>query len=86
MSWSQWNSRSWQLEQKLDLPTAGSWRWLGGWTLAASVNNVFDTGYEHPGIAYANAGDDTTQRSVGYYNSVLPQDGRSLYLSIGREF
>lgn len=57
-----------------------------GWTLAASVNNVFDTGYEHPGIAYANAGDDTTQRSVGYYNSVLPQDGRSLYLSIGREF
>lgn len=47
---------------------------------------MFDTGYEHPGIAYANAGDDTTQRSVGYYNSVLPQDGRSLYLSIGREF
>ncbi len=52
------------------------------WAAALTVNNLFDTGYETPGIASANAGTDTSQRATGYYNSVLPQAGRSAFVTL----
>ena len=56
------------------------------WSVALAVNNLFDTAYETPGIASANAGVDTTQRAAGYYNSLLPQAGRSVYVTVGRRY
>jgi outer membrane receptor for ferrienterochelin and colicins len=52
------------------------------WTAALSIYNLGDAAYETPGIAAADAGTDTSQRAAGYYNSVLPQDGRTAYLSL----
>jgi iron complex outermembrane receptor protein len=52
------------------------------WTAALSVYNLGGAAYETPGIAAADAGTDTSQRAAGYYNSVLPQDGRTAYLSL----
>lgn len=73
--------------QYLDWPVPGL-----SWSLA--VLNLTDRSYFHPGLREANAG--TTpgfrdaagdwQGSLGYYNSLLPQDGRGLFLSLNYEF
>ncbi|RZU38176.1 iron complex outermembrane receptor protein [Fluviicoccus keumensis] len=54
--------------------------------LALTINNLGDAAYETPGIASADAGTDTSQRATGYYNSLLPQTGRSVYLSLGMTY
>jgi len=48
-----------------------------------SVNNIFDAHYENPGIGAADAGTDDSQRARGWFSSVLPQPGRSVFLSAG---
>ena len=54
--------------------------------LWVAVNHLCDTAYETPGIASANAGVDTTQRATGFYNSLLPQAGRSVYVAVGSRY
>lgn len=43
-----------------------------------NVNNLLDKDYYHTGIDSANAGEDTTAPSLGWYSSRLPQPGRYL--------
>ncbi len=53
------------------------------------VDNIFDKEYEHPGIRNANSGADpgywdaggAWQGSQGWFNSVVPQPGRTVWLS-----
>ena len=56
------------------------------YTISFSINNIFDTAYENTGIASANAGNDYNNRALGYYNSLLPQAGRSIYTTLGVSF
>lgn len=64
-----------------DWPAAGS-------TWSLTVTNLLDRHYFHPGLREANAGitpgvrtaDGRWQGSSGYYNSLLPQDGRGVFL------
>lgn len=50
------------------------------------INNIFDAHYENPGIGAADAGIDDSQRALGWFSSVLPQPGRSVYLSLGLRY
>jgi iron complex outermembrane receptor protein len=50
------------------------------------INNIFDAHYENPGIGAADAGIDDSQRAQGWFSSVLPQPGRSVYLSLGLRY
>jgi len=52
------------------------------------VDNIFDTKHEHPGIRSADSGADagywgggTWQGSQGWFNSVVPQPGRTVWLT-----
>jgi outer membrane receptor protein involved in Fe transport len=47
-------------------------------SLFVSVYNLFDIEYYHPGIDKANAGEDLSSPSNGWYSSRLPQPGRSI--------
>ncbi len=51
-----------------------------------NVNNVFDTEYYHPGIDAANAGEDISTPSNGWYSSRLPQPGRTFIGGIRMNF
>lgn len=58
------------------------------WTL--SVENLFNRRYFHPGVRQADAGfsqgqfddDGVWHGSDGYFNSLLPQEGRGVFLSV----
>lgn len=54
--------------------------------LSFKVNNIFNHHYMVPGVRSANSGDDFTQRSQGYYNSLIPAPGRSFMASVGLKF
>ncbi|MDM8567304.1 TonB-dependent receptor [Candidatus Halobeggiatoa sp. HSG11] len=54
--------------------------------ISFKVLNMLDKDYFHPGVEAANSGNDFSQRSKGYMNSILPQPGRSLWLNLGVEF
>lgn len=51
-----------------------------------AINNIFAAHYQHPGIGAADAGIDDSQRALGWFSSVLPQPGRSAYLSLGLHY
>ncbi len=51
-----------------------------------NVNNIFDTEYYHPGIDAANAGENITSPSDGWYSSRLPQPGRTYICGIRMTF
>jgi outer membrane cobalamin receptor len=59
-------------------------------SLRLRVDNLIGTGYSHPGIRTADSGDEPGRfvgdrwiGSAGYYNSRLPQPGRSVWLTLG---
>lgn len=45
------------------------------------VNNIFNHHFLQPGVRSANGGDDFTQRSKGFYNSLIPAPGRSFLVN-----
>lgn len=62
---------------------------FGSGDLMLKVKNLFDEDYYHPGVEGASAGrDDGTfsRRSRGFQNSLLPQEGRNLLLSLNWQF
>ncbi len=59
---------------------------LGPATLGLKVTNLFDTEYFHPGAGSADSGDDFTQRSKGFNNSLLPQPGRAFLVTFAMNF
>jgi iron complex outermembrane receptor protein len=56
------------------------------WQTFFKVLNIFDREVLAPGINNANSGDDFSQRSKGYDNSLLPQPGRSFWLTTNYTF
>jgi len=50
------------------------------------IKNIFDRLEFYPGLRSANAGNDFTHRSKGYDNSLIPQAGRSVLLTLTYEF
>ena len=62
--------------------------------LSLTVNNVADRHYFHPGIVDANAGDtpgyfdqnNVYHGSTGFYSSLLPQQGRAVFLAFDVHF
>ena len=60
---------------------------IRNFSLGFLVRNLFDARYSHSGIEQADGGDsrDTsaTTRSQGYRNSLVPQPGRSVMLTLG---
>jgi len=54
--------------------------------ISLKVLNILDEHYFHPGVEAANSGNDFTQRSKGYMNSIIPQAGRSFWLNVGISF
>ncbi|WP_353573324.1 TonB-dependent receptor [Candidatus Albibeggiatoa sp. nov. BB20] len=55
-------------------------------TVTFKVSNLLDKNYFHPGAESANAGNDFSQRSLGYMNSIVPQAERSYWLQVKFEF
>ncbi|MFC1586053.1 TonB-dependent receptor plug domain-containing protein [Fibrobacterota bacterium] len=55
-------------------------------SVSLKVLNLFDADYFHSGIDKADAGDDFTQRSLGWHNSVHPQPGRSYWVNLSSDF
>lgn len=55
----------------------------GPFSLGFKIKNLFNESYYQPGLEQADAGDDFTQRSLGFRNSLIPQEKRSFWLSIG---
>jgi len=51
-------------------------------TLGIKVLNVLDEKYMAPGIESANSGDDFSQRALGFNNSLVPQPGRFVQISL----
>lgn len=56
------------------------------WKTSLKIKNIFDRLEFHPGLRSANSGNDFTQRSKGYDNSLIPQAGRSVALTLTYEF
>jgi len=56
------------------------------WQVFFKILNIFDREILAPGINNANSGDDFSQRSKGYDNSLQPQPGRSLWLTVSHSF
>jgi len=54
--------------------------------ISLKVLNILDENYYHSGVEAANSGNDFTQRSKGYMNSIIPQAGRSFWLNFGIHF
>lgn len=59
---------------------------VGIFSAGLKVNNAFNKQNFHSGIESASAGDDFTNRSIGWYNSVLPQPGRSFLFNVTLNF
>jgi len=55
-------------------------------SVSALVNNIFDTEYYHPGLVDAGAGEDTSQNSLSWYSSRLPQPKRNFMFSLRGEY
>jgi len=51
-------------------------------SLSLKVKNILDKTYFHSGVGAASAGNNFSTRSLGYQNSLLPQDGRSYMVNV----
>ena len=56
------------------------------WQFNFKAMNIFDREVFAPGIGEANSGNDFSNRSLGYFNSLTPQPGRSLWLAAEYNF
>ncbi len=54
-------------------------------TLFLNVENIFNRMYYHPGYDSANAGEDISKPSPGWYSSRLPQGGRTFVAGVRME-
>ncbi len=52
------------------------------WSMALKINNILNKKYFHPGIDAADAGNDFTNRSLGFHNSILPQPERNFMVNL----
>lgn len=52
-------------------------------TLGLKINNIFNHHFLMPGVHAADSGDEFSQRSKGFYNSLIPNPGRFFMLNIG---
>lgn len=59
---------------------------IDNWRFDLKVRNLFNKSYFHPGVESANSGDDFSQRSLGFNNSVLPQVKRHFSLMVTYQF
>lgn len=67
---------------------------VGGMSLGLTVNNMLDQTYFHPGVREANTAINTTGSYTGsnwngsnsYYNSLLPQKGREVLVTLTTNF
>jgi len=50
------------------------------------INNLLDSEYYQPGLEQADSGDGFNQRSLGFRNSLVPQEKRSLWLNVRWQF
>ncbi|MEW6981262.1 TonB-dependent receptor plug domain-containing protein [Colwelliaceae bacterium 6471] len=55
-------------------------------SLGFKVKNLFDKQYYNSGVEGAESGDDFSQRSLGWRNSLIPQPGRNFMLTLSVEF
>ncbi|MBT4612872.1 MAG: TonB-dependent receptor, partial [Gemmatimonadetes bacterium] len=55
-------------------------------TLRLRVNNLLDNDYFHSGVEAASSGNDVTQRSLGWMNSLVPQAGRNVQLTLSYNY
>jgi len=53
--------------------------------LSFSVKNLLSAAYYYPGGEQAGSGDDFTQRSLGFSNSLIPAEKRSFWLNLRLE-
>ncbi|MDP6039892.1 MAG: hypothetical protein QGG64_15170 [Candidatus Latescibacteria bacterium] len=58
----------------------------GPLTVTGKVINMLNHFYFHPGVEQADSGDDFTQRSLGFRNSLIPQPGRSCFFRVSFDF
>ena len=56
------------------------------WQLTAKALNIFNREVFAPGIGKADAGNDFSKRSLGFNNSLMPQPGRSFWLTAQYQF
>ena len=54
--------------------------------LSFKVLNILDKDYFQPGTESATSGNDFSQRSTGFMNSIIPQPGRSIWFNLGATF
>jgi outer membrane receptor for ferrienterochelin and colicins len=54
--------------------------------LALKIKNVFNQRYYHSGVEGAESGDDFSQRSLGWRNSLIPQTYRNFMLTFSMAF
>jgi outer membrane receptor for ferrienterochelin and colicins len=52
------------------------------YSISIKVNNLFDHQHMLPGIKAGDSGNDFTQRSLGFTNSLIPQNSRSVWLTL----
>lgn len=69
----------------LDLSVNAKDFWIKGMGISLRAANLLDKAYFQPGLRSANAG-IAPGGSQGYYNSLLPQPGRSLQFSVTFDF
>ncbi|HPP32394.1 MAG TPA: TonB-dependent receptor [Ignavibacteriales bacterium] len=62
---------------------------VDGFNLSLTIDNIFDTKYYHPGIGYADAGDQpgswvngVWQGSSGWQASLIPQPHRNIFFTL----
>lgn len=54
--------------------------------IAFKINNLLNKGYLQPGLEQADSGNDFTQRSLGFRNSLVPGIGRTYGISFSWKF
>ena len=54
--------------------------------ITLKVTNLLASDHFHPGVEQADSGNDFSQRSLGFRNSLVPQPGRSVALRLSMQY